>query len=49
MRDAASGGVVTVGIVAGEASGDALAAELTRFLREREKDDGQPEGPTEQP
>jgi proteasome assembly chaperone (PAC2) family protein len=30
-------------------SGESLAAELTRFLREREKDDGQPEGPTEQP
>jgi hypothetical protein len=30
-------------------SGDSLAAELTRFLREREKDDGKPEGPTEQP
>ena len=30
-------------------SGDSLAAELTRFLREREKDDGQPDGPTEQP
>jgi proteasome assembly chaperone (PAC2) family protein len=30
-------------------SGDSLAAELTRFLREREKDNGQPEGPTEQP
>jgi predicted ATP-grasp superfamily ATP-dependent carboligase len=30
-------------------SGESLAAELTRFLREREKDDGQPEGPSEQP
>jgi proteasome assembly chaperone (PAC2) family protein len=30
-------------------SGDSLAAELTRFLREREKDNGQPDGPTEQP
>jgi hypothetical protein len=30
-------------------SGDSLAAELTRFLREREKEDGGPEGPTEQP
>jgi predicted ATP-grasp superfamily ATP-dependent carboligase len=30
-------------------SGDSLAAELTRFLREREKNDGQPEGPSEQP
>jgi proteasome assembly chaperone (PAC2) family protein len=30
-------------------SGDSLAAELTRFLREREKDDGQPDGPSEQP
>jgi proteasome assembly chaperone (PAC2) family protein len=30
-------------------SGDSLAAELTRFLREREKDDGKPEGPTEHP
>ena len=30
-------------------SGESLAAELTRFLREREKDDGQPDGPTEQP
>jgi hypothetical protein len=26
-------------------SGDALAAELTRYLREREKDNGGPEGP----
>src|ERR671935_162499 len=26
-------------------SGESLAAELTRFLREREKNDGQPEGP----
>ena len=30
-------------------SGESLAAELTRFLREREKDDGQPDGPSEQP
>jgi proteasome assembly chaperone (PAC2) family protein len=31
-------------------SGDSLAAELTRFLRERERGDGGPErGPTEQP
>jgi predicted ATP-grasp superfamily ATP-dependent carboligase len=30
-------------------SGDSLAAELTRFLREREQDDGGTEGPTEQP
>jgi proteasome assembly chaperone (PAC2) family protein len=30
-------------------SGESLAAELTRFLREREKDNGTPEGPTEQP
>lgn len=30
-------------------SGDSLAAELTRFLREREKDNGQSEGPSEQP
>jgi predicted ATP-grasp superfamily ATP-dependent carboligase len=30
-------------------SGESLAAELTRFLREREKDDGGTEGPTEQP
>ena len=30
-------------------SGESLAAELTRFLREREKNDGQPEGPTDQP
>jgi proteasome assembly chaperone (PAC2) family protein len=30
-------------------SGDSLAAELTRFLREREEDDGEPEGPSEQP
>ena len=29
-------------------SGESLAAELTRFLREREKDNG-PEGPSEQP
>jgi hypothetical protein len=26
-------------------SGDAIAAELTRYLREREKDDGGPTGP----
>ena len=26
-------------------SGDALAAELTRYLREREKDNGGPDGP----
>ena len=30
-------------------SGDSLAAELTRFLRERERGNGGPEGPTEQP
>jgi predicted ATP-grasp superfamily ATP-dependent carboligase len=30
-------------------SGDSLAAELTRFLREREHGDGGPEGPSEQP
>src|SRR5947208_14103279 len=30
-------------------SGDSLAAELTRFLRERERDDGGSEGPSEQP
>jgi predicted ATP-grasp superfamily ATP-dependent carboligase len=30
-------------------SGDTLAAELTRFLRERERGNGGPEGPTEQP
>ena len=30
-------------------SGDSLAAELTRFLRERERDDGGAEGPSEQP
>ena len=30
-------------------SGDSLAAELTRFLRERERGDGGSEGPTEQP
>jgi predicted ATP-grasp superfamily ATP-dependent carboligase len=31
-------------------SGDSLAAELTRFLRERERDGGnEPEGPSEQP
>src|ERR687883_745182 len=30
-------------------SGDSLAAELTKFLREREKDNGQPDGPSEQP
>jgi lipid-A-disaccharide synthase len=35
MRDAARGGVVTVGIVAGEASGDALAATLIEALRAR--------------
>jgi lipid-A-disaccharide synthase len=35
MRDAATGGVVTVGIVAGEASGDALAATLIDALRAR--------------
>ena len=30
-------------------SGESLAAELTRFLRERENNDGQQEGPSEQP
>jgi predicted ATP-grasp superfamily ATP-dependent carboligase len=30
-------------------SGESLAAELTRFLREREEDNGKPEGPSEQP
>jgi proteasome assembly chaperone (PAC2) family protein len=30
-------------------SGESLAAELTKFLRERENDDGQPDGPSEQP
>ena len=30
-------------------SGESLAAELTRFLRERERGNGGPEGPTEQP
>jgi predicted ATP-grasp superfamily ATP-dependent carboligase len=30
-------------------SGESLAAELTRFLRERETDDDAPEGPSEQP
>jgi proteasome assembly chaperone (PAC2) family protein len=30
-------------------SGDTLAAELTRFLRERERDNGGEEGPSEQP
>ena len=30
-------------------SGESLAAELTRFLRERENDDGGSEGPSEQP
>jgi predicted ATP-grasp superfamily ATP-dependent carboligase len=30
-------------------SGDSLAAELTRFLREREKENGHPDGPSEQP
>ena len=30
-------------------SGDSLAAELTRFLRERGRGNGGPEGPTEQP
>ena len=36
MRDAAAApGAVTIGIVAGEASGDALAATLIRALRER--------------
>jgi predicted ATP-grasp superfamily ATP-dependent carboligase len=30
-------------------SGDSLAAELTRYLREREQDDGRSEGPSEQP
>ena len=30
-------------------SGDAIAAELTRYLREREKDNGGPDGPREQP
>jgi predicted ATP-grasp superfamily ATP-dependent carboligase len=30
-------------------SGDSLAAELTRFLREREQGDGRPEGPSAQP
>jgi proteasome assembly chaperone (PAC2) family protein len=30
-------------------SGESLAAELTRFLRERETDDDGPEGPSEQP
>lgn len=30
-------------------SGDTLAAELTRFLRERERDNGGSEGPSEQP
>ena len=30
-------------------SGDAIAAELTRFLRERERGNGGPEGPSEQP
>src|ERR671929_1309253 len=30
-------------------SGDSLAAELTRFLREREKDGGGADGPSEQP
>jgi len=29
-------------------SGESLAAELTRFLRERERDDGTPEGPSAQ-
>ena len=29
-------------------SGDTIAAELTRYLREREQDDGGPEGPTAQ-
>ena len=29
-------------------SGDAIAAELTRYLREREKDNGAPEGPAAQ-
>ena len=35
MRDAAKEGAVTVGIVAGEASGDALAATLIAAVRER--------------
>jgi lipid-A-disaccharide synthase len=35
MRDAAREGAVTVGIVAGEASGDALAATLIAAVRER--------------
>src|SRR5438105_4791454 len=35
MRDAATGGAVTVGIVAGEASGDALAATLIAAVRAR--------------
>jgi proteasome assembly chaperone (PAC2) family protein len=30
-------------------SGESLAAELTRFLRERERGNGGPEGPSEQP
>jgi proteasome assembly chaperone (PAC2) family protein len=30
-------------------SGDAIAAELTRFLREREQENGGPEGPSAQP
>ena len=30
-------------------SGESLAAELTRFLRERETDDDESEGPSEQP
>jgi predicted ATP-grasp superfamily ATP-dependent carboligase len=30
-------------------SGDAIAAELTRFLREREEEDGGPGGPSAQP
>ena len=35
MRDAATGGAVTLGIVAGEASGDALAATLIAAVRAR--------------
>ncbi len=39
MADAApSGSAVTIGIVAGEASGDALAATLIRAVRERHRD-----------